>query len=143
LKIQKPAISSFASANGPSTTVRVLPLKYPRAPFELAWSPSPATITPAAASSSLYFCIAVSSSTLGILPASLSAFAFKRIMTRIVVSFWGAGPPAPVGIWRNVDRLGGESTPGDCRGNLLFAAVDSGGPVRRQATSLDAPKGRG
>ena len=33
--IQKPAISSFVSANGPSMTVRFLPENRTRAPFEL------------------------------------------------------------------------------------------------------------
>ena len=108
-KIQKPATSSFASANGPSTTVRVFSLKWTRTPFELGWSPSPLTITPAAASSSLYFCIALNSSTLGILPASLFAFAFTMTRNRIVVSFVRAPvPPAPGGIRRNVDRCPGE-----------------------------------
>ena len=41
---QKPAISSFVSAKGPSITVRVLPENRTRAPFELACNPSPASI---------------------------------------------------------------------------------------------------
>src|SRR6266568_7654936 len=52
---QKPAISSFVSANGPSITVRLLPENRTRAPFELACSPSAASSTPAFASSSLNF----------------------------------------------------------------------------------------
>ena len=51
--IQKPAISSFVSANGPSMTVRFAPENLTRAPFELGWRPSPASITPALTSSSL------------------------------------------------------------------------------------------
>ena len=58
---QKPAISSFVSAKGPSITVRLSPENRTRAPFELGWSPSPASITPAFTSSSLNLPIAVSS----------------------------------------------------------------------------------
>src|SRR2546422_5942974 len=58
---QKPAISSFVSANGPSITVRLFPENLTRAPFELGLSPSAASSTPAFASSSLYFPIAVRS----------------------------------------------------------------------------------
>ena len=50
---QKPATSSFVSANGPSITVRSLPENWTRAPFELGCRPSPASITPALTSSSL------------------------------------------------------------------------------------------
>ena len=59
---QKPAISSFASVKGPSVTVRLPPENLTRAPFELGWSPSPASITPAFTSSSLYFPISARSS---------------------------------------------------------------------------------
>ena len=52
---QKPAISSFVSVKGPSITVRFAPENLTRAPFELGWSPSPASSTPAFAISSLYF----------------------------------------------------------------------------------------
>ena len=45
-QIQNPAISSFVSAKGPSMTVRLVPENLTRAPFELGWSPSPASITP-------------------------------------------------------------------------------------------------
>src|SRR5207237_8543415 len=81
---QKPAISSFVSANGPSTTVRLLPENLTRAPRELGWSPSPASITPALTSSSLKRVIWVSISSLGITPASLSAFALTMTRKRIV-----------------------------------------------------------
>jgi predicted dithiol-disulfide oxidoreductase (DUF899 family) len=67
---QKPATTSFVSANGPSITVRFLPSNLTRAPLELGCSPSPASITPALVSSSLYFPIAVRSSSLGRTPAS-------------------------------------------------------------------------
>ncbi len=53
-RIQKPATSSLVSANGPSTTVLLPSLsKRTRAPFELGCRPSPASMTPALASSSL------------------------------------------------------------------------------------------
>ncbi len=68
---QKPAISSFVSANGPSITVRSFPVNRTRAPFELGWSPSPASMTPALTSSSLYCPIWVRSSVLGMTPASV------------------------------------------------------------------------
>ena len=58
---QKPAISSFVSANGPSITVRFVPENLTRAPFELGCSPSPASITPAFTSSSLNFPISARS----------------------------------------------------------------------------------
>ncbi len=85
---QKPAISSFASANGPSITVRFPPSNRTRAraPFELGWSPSAASITPAFTSSSLYFCIFAMISVLGSVPASLASFSLTRTMNRIVVS---------------------------------------------------------
>src|SRR3982751_2476519 len=58
-----------------------------RAPFALDCSPSPASITPAFTSSSLYFPISVNCSVVGRTPASLSALAFTSIMNLgIVVS---------------------------------------------------------
>src|SRR5262249_54235187 len=83
---QKPAISSFVSAKGPSMTVRLAPENLTRAPFELGWSPSPASITPAFTSSSLNFPIAASSFSSGITPASESLVALTIAMNRIVVS---------------------------------------------------------
>src|SRR5207249_8154764 len=83
---QKPATSSFVSANGPSVTVRLLPENLTRAPFELGWRPSPASITPALVSSSLYFIMAARSSWLGSTPASEFLVALTKIMNRIVVS---------------------------------------------------------
>jgi len=68
--------------------------------------------------------------------ASLSAVAFTTIMNRIVVSFVRSPvPPAPIGICRNVDRLGGESTPGDEPHETCFFRPMSilGLPVRRQS----------
>ena len=43
---QKPAISSVVSGKGPSMTVRFPLENQTRAPFELGWSPSPASRTP-------------------------------------------------------------------------------------------------
>src|SRR6266496_4162980 len=86
---QNPAISSFVSAKGPSITVRLAPENLTRAPLELAWSPSAASITPAFTSSSLYFPISVRSSLLGRTPASESLFALTITMNRIVVSPFG------------------------------------------------------
>src|SRR5437870_6061837 len=83
---QKPAISSFVSAKGPSITVRLLPENLTRAPFELGWSPSPASSTPAFTSSSLNFPISVRSCSLGITPASESLLAFTITKTLIVIS---------------------------------------------------------
>ena len=85
-RIQKPATSSLVSANGPSTTVRCVPLNFTRAPFELGCSPSPASITPAFTSSSLNFPISVNSSVLGITPASESFVAFTITMNRMIES---------------------------------------------------------
>src|SRR5687767_7065433 len=54
--IEKPATSSFVSANGPSMTVRLSPLNFTRAPFEVGASPSAARRIPAFASSALLHC---------------------------------------------------------------------------------------
>src|SRR6185295_2700317 len=90
-QIQKPAISSFVSANGPSTTVLLSPENRTRAPFELGWSPSPASMMPAFTSSSLNCPISVSNFSLGRTPASVSWLAFRMIMNRIVVAPSGCG----------------------------------------------------
>src|SRR4029077_9933306 len=97
---QKPAISSFVSAKGPSVTVRLFPENLTRAPFELGRSPSPASITPAFTSSSLNFPISVRSFLSGRVPASEFLSALTRIMNRIVVSLSGFGFRAglPVGL---------------------------------------------
>src|SRR5439155_7874739 len=88
---QKPAISSFASVKGPSVTMRFAPENLTRAPFELGWSPSPASSTPAFASSSLNFPISVSSFVSGRTPASEFLSALTSTMNRIVVSPSGFG----------------------------------------------------
>ncbi len=64
--IQKPAMSSFDSVNGPSFT-DVLPpaANAMRAALDVGWSPSPASMTPAFTSSSLNLPIVCSSSPLG------------------------------------------------------------------------------
>ena len=90
---QKPAISSFVSAKGPSITVRFPPENLTRAPFELGWSPSPASITPAFTSSSLNFPISVRSFSSGRTPASESLSALTITMNRIVVSPCGWTAP--------------------------------------------------
>src|SRR5262245_4831413 len=81
---QKPAISSLVSANGPSFTVRLFPSNLIRAPFELGWRPSPASITPAFTSSSLYLPMAATISLEGMTPASEFLSAFTITMNRIV-----------------------------------------------------------
>src|SRR5919201_3681463 len=80
---QKPAINSLVSANGPSTTVRLLPENLTRAPFEVGCSPSAARMMPALASSSLKRPISVSCSVLGRTPASVSLLALTNTMTRM------------------------------------------------------------
>src|SRR5437879_5457778 len=69
-----------------------------RAPLELGWSPSPASITPAFTSSALNFPIAVSSSALGMMPASESFVALTITMTRIVLSPLGFVLRARIGL---------------------------------------------
>src|SRR3954470_8540706 len=89
---QNPATSSFVSGNGPSTTVRLDPENLTRDPLELGCSPSPASMTPALTSSSLYFPISASNCWLGMTPASESALALIITMNRIVGSssrVWG------------------------------------------------------
>src|SRR5437868_6321539 len=81
---QKPAISSFDSVKGPSITVRFVPENLTRAPFELGWRPSPASMMPAFPNSSLNFPISVRSFWLGILPASESLLAFMITMNRML-----------------------------------------------------------
>src|SRR5262245_30801559 len=83
-QIQNPASNSFVSANGPSITVRLLPENLTRTPLELGCNPSPASITPAFASSSLNLPISVRSCLLGITPASESLLALIKTMNRIV-----------------------------------------------------------
>src|SRR5262249_4804960 len=89
-KIQYPATSSFASANGPSTTVGFDRPNFTRAPCELGLRPAPSRSTPALISSSLYLPIADSISTLGIAPDSDVLVALTRTMKRIVCLLYQA-----------------------------------------------------
>src|SRR5947199_274143 len=103
---QKPAISSFVSAKGPSITVRLLPENLTRAPLELACSPSPASITPAFSSWMLNFPISVRIFSSGRTPASESLLALTSTMTLIVVSSFVLGSTYTTGEGRR-DRQGG------------------------------------
>src|SRR5437899_839166 len=87
-------MSSFASAKGPSITVRFVPEYFTRQPLELAWSPEASSSTPAFCSSSWYFCISAMSFSGGITPASEFFVALTIIMNRMLFSNQlGAGPP--------------------------------------------------
>src|SRR6266446_216889 len=87
-------MSSFASAKGPSITVRFAPEYLTRQPFELGFKPEASSSTPAFCSSSWYFCISDISFSAGITPASESLLALTMIMNRIVFSVGlGARPP--------------------------------------------------
>src|SRR4051812_31083081 len=107
---QKPATSSFVSANGPSMTVFLFPSNRTRAPLELAWRPSPASITPAFTSSSLNFPIAVRIFSSGSTPASESLFAFTITMNRIVVSGGSSRGFPYLGFYQGDERRRGGST---------------------------------
>src|ERR1700730_7167137 len=88
---QKPATTSFVSANGPSITVRFSPANLTRAPFELACSPSAASNTSPLIKSALNFPISARSSSLGRAPASEELVALTSTMNRIFVSFYWFG----------------------------------------------------
>src|SRR5262249_24944326 len=83
-KSQKPATRLCGSGNGPWVTVRFAPENLTRAPLELACSPSPASMTPALASSSLNLPISVSSFASGRTPASESLLPFTMTKNRIL-----------------------------------------------------------
>src|SRR6266498_53459 len=87
-------MSSFVSANGPSTTVRLLPENRIRLPFELGWRPSPASMMPALTSSSLYLPMSLRSFSVGRAPASEFFVALTITMTLIVFSLVRARPHA-------------------------------------------------
>src|SRR5207247_3927167 len=71
---------------GPSVTVRFPPpWNVMRAPLELGWSPSPASITPAFTISWLNSSMAATSSLLGRTPASVFLSALIIIINRIVM----------------------------------------------------------
>src|SRR5256714_7244440 len=112
-------MSSLVSVKGPSITVFWSAENRTRFPLELGCSPSPASITPALASSSLYLPMSARVCSLGIAPASLSSLAFTSTITRIVipplVCEVGAGPPGgsdPVepSLYRYVERGQSKST---------------------------------
>src|SRR5713101_56890 len=63
--IQKPAITSLASVNGPSVTTRLPADTRMRVPLELGWSPSAPSSTPALVMSALNFLIGRTISGLG------------------------------------------------------------------------------
>jgi len=65
----------------------LLPENLTRAPLELGWSPSPASITPAFTNSSLNLPISVNSCAFGMTPASDSFVAFTMTMNRISTSY--------------------------------------------------------
>src|SRR2546429_321380 len=150
--IQYPAISSFDSVKGPSTTVRFPPENLMRAPLELGCRPARSRSTPAFSSSSLYFPIADRSSSLGILPASESLFAFTIIMNRINATpgFWSGagfrrGGPWGTSLYFNVERVPVKST-----WDLLNIAPHEGAwtllklaPARPLESQDDLPAGRG
>src|SRR5229473_2193824 len=108
--IQKPAITSLASANGPSVTTRLPPDTRMRVPLELGWSPSAPSSTPALAMSALNFLMGMTISGLGTAHFSRACTgAGSNIMNRIVVSPFGPGV-AELRIPDNFDRVDPGST---------------------------------
>src|SRR6266851_1196084 len=84
--IQKPAITSLASAKGPSALTGLPPDTRRRVPLEVGWRPSAASSTPALAMSWLNFLIGRTMSGLGTANFSRAcAGAGNSIMNRIVV----------------------------------------------------------
>src|SRR5262245_9985105 len=128
-------MSSLTSGNGPAVTVHFPPENLTRAPFELGCSPSPASITPAFTSSSLYFPISASSFSLGITPASVFLSALSRIMNRILITplflivvVWGLlGVAVPTQL--SHDKCGQTSRRG-CAGNHHRSSCHAGGTHR-------------
>src|SRR5918997_2541767 len=116
---QKPAISSFVSAKGPSMTVFCVPSNLTRLPFELGCSPSPASITPAFTSSSLNFPISVNIFSPGSTPASETAFALIITITLIsslslkVILTSLFEPALKPALYIHDERAGAESTRGE------------------------------
>src|SRR5439155_21743900 len=106
--------------------VRFAPENLTRAPFELGCSPSPASITPAFTSSSLYFPIAARSFSSGITPASESLLALTMIMNRIVFSVGlEAGSPDGVDRMKTLALTVRRTRPGEIDSlNELLSAVD-------------------
>src|SRR5438105_8369013 len=83
---------SFASAKGPSITMRFAPEYLTRQPLELGFKPEASSRTPAFCRSSWYFCISEMSFSGGITPDSVSFVALTMIMNRIVFSVVGRAP---------------------------------------------------
>src|SRR4029079_131736 len=83
-QIEKPAISSRVSANGPAMTVRLGPSQVSRLSGALFLRPAPATNTPALTSSSMNRSIAANASGEGGAPLSLSSVVFANTITRLV-----------------------------------------------------------
>ena len=111
-QIQKPATSSFVSANGPSMTVRLSPSNLTRAPFELGCSPSPASITPALTSSSLNLPIVVQQLRL----RHLSRFGILRCLDHHHESH-GCSPSTDTSNEeREIDRLDRDDLDGEASG---------------------------
>src|SRR5438477_11470483 len=77
---------SFASAKGPSITMRFAPEYLTRQPLELGFKPEASSRTPAFCRSWWYFCISEMSFSGGITPDSVSFVALTMIMNRIVFS---------------------------------------------------------
>src|SRR5712691_3698495 len=88
---QKPATRSLAPGKGPSVTLGSPRVYEMRAPLEVGWRPSPASITPALAISSLNLPISAKSSLGGITPASEFLSALTSSMNRIVSVSLGSG----------------------------------------------------
>src|SRR5579863_9217095 len=84
--IQNPAITSLASANGPSVITRLPPDTRSRVPLELGCSPSAPSSTPAFLMSSLNFIMAMTSSFLGGPCSSAPGGAGNNIMKRMVLA---------------------------------------------------------
>src|SRR5262249_35469392 len=136
-----PATRSSVSGNGPSVTVRFAPSNLTRAPLELGWRPSPASMTPALTSSSLYLPIAARSSRLGSTPASDSLLAFTSTMNRIVSSFCRqvergdpeSTRPIPAGVLEGRGRTAPPSA-------TLRHPQDDQPPVRRALEQTGCPR---
>src|SRR5436309_586395 len=86
-KTVPPAITTLASAKGPSVTLGFPRENETRVPIEGGWSPSSASSTPALVSASLYFVISATISALGMAPGSAFSYPWGiiNIMNRIVV----------------------------------------------------------
>src|SRR5688572_32894555 len=124
--IQNPAISSFASVNGPSTTVRLLPEYLMRAPFELGLRPDASSSTPAFTSSSLYFAISARTFSSGIAPASDSRLAFTIIMNRMSVSFIGNEQPVRPSVYTSNGIVPDRQSPDRARYNGMIVHLVDG-----------------